>query len=128
MYAFLNAFFFAFHTALILFNVLGWISKRTRRLNLITLSLTGLSWGLLGIWYGFGYCPSTDWHWQVRRQLGYHDMPRSYIKFLVDALTGIDLAPQLVNSGTLIVFLLALGTSGYLNARDRKRSREQFKA
>ena len=118
MYVFLNAFFFVFHTALILFNVLGWISRKTRRLNLVTLTLTGLSWGLLGIWYGFGYCPSTDWHWQVRRQLGYDDMPRSYIKFLIDALTGIDVAPQLANVGTLVVFLLALGLSGYLNAQD----------
>ena len=118
MYELLNAFFLVFHTALILFNVLGWISRKTRRLNLITLTLTGLSWGVLGLWYGFGYCPSTDWHWQVRQKLGYHDMPRSYIKFLVDTLTGADVAPQLANAGTLIIFLLALSISGYLNAKD----------
>ncbi|MCD4791284.1 MAG: DUF2784 domain-containing protein, partial [Bacteroidales bacterium] len=78
MYKFLDTFFVVFHTALIIFNLFGWIWKPTRRLNLITLLLTGASWFILGIFYGIGYCPLTDWHWQVLHKLGIYDVPNSY--------------------------------------------------
>ncbi|NOX36525.1 MAG: DUF2784 domain-containing protein [Calditrichaeota bacterium] len=116
---FLNGFFFVFHSALIVFNLLGWAWRRTRRWNLYTLLLTGFSWFGLGIWYGFGYCPSTDWHWQVRRRLGYYDMPTSYIQFLLEQLTGWTFNPVLVDVLTLLGFLTALCMSIYLNYRDR---------
>jgi len=84
MDAFLNEFFFIFHSALIIFGLFGWLWEKTRAANLVVLSLTGFSWFILGIWYGFGFCPCTEWHWQVRMRLGYYDMPSSYIKFLID--------------------------------------------
>jgi hypothetical protein len=37
---------------------------------LIVLSLTAVSWDF-GIWYGYGYCLFTDWHWRIRELLGY---------------------------------------------------------
>ncbi len=120
MYAVLNVFFIAFHTALILFNLLGWMWKKTRRANLITLLLTGLSWTVLGIWYGFGYCPCTDWHWQVRRRLGDDDLPNSYMIFLIDTLTGVDMSASFVNSATLLGYLLVLSVSIYVNVRDAR--------
>ncbi len=121
IYRLLNAFFFLFHSGWIVFNLLGWAWKKTRRWNLITLALTGLSWFGLGIWYGWGYCPSTDWHWQVRRALGYTDMPRSYIQFLLETLTGMDLEARLVDALTMICFLIALLLSTYLNIQDYRR-------
>ena len=69
----LNLFFFGFHTVLILFNIFGWLIPRWRLANLITLSLTAFSWFVLGIWYGWGYCFCTDWHWQIREMLGLPD-------------------------------------------------------
>lgn len=123
---FLDIFFYVFHTLLILFNLFAWIWRKTRRINLITLILTGLSWTLLGIWYGFGYCPCTDWHWQVRMQLGHYDMPVSYITFLIKSLTGIDLNARLVDIFTLLFFLLALGVSAFLNIRDWKCKRKPY--
>jgi len=121
----LNGFFFVFHSAWIGFNLLGWIWKATRRWNLVTLLLTGFSWFGLGLWYGFGYCPSTDWHWQVRRRLGFTDMPTSYIQFLLEKLTGWALHPVLVDALTLLGFCIALGMSIYLNYRDRHDFREE---
>jgi hypothetical protein len=118
MYHLLDITFIVFHTVLILFNLLGWIWKVSRRWNLSTLVITAFSWFILGIWYGFGYCPCTDWHWQVRRELGYADMPNSYIKFLIELLTGIDLSPALVNAATAILFFAALLMSLYVNFRD----------
>lgn len=118
MYELLNVGFITFHTVLILFNLLGWIWKSTRPWNLVTLLLTGFSWFFLGIWYGFGYCPCTDWHWQVRRELGYTDMPDSYIKFLIELLTGLDVNAALVDMATVVLFFLALIISSYVNYRD----------
>jgi hypothetical protein len=122
-YQFLNIFFFVFHGVLTLFNLLGWIPRDTRKWNLITLLLTAFSWFVLGAWFGWGYCPFTDWHWKVRAQLGIHDQSNSYIHFLIFKLTGIDMDPRIVDSATLILFLFALGMSLFLNIRDRKKSR-----
>ena len=123
MAAFLDIFFYVFHTLLIFFNLFGWIWQKTRKINLFTLLITGLSWSLLGIWYGFGYCPCTDWHWQVRMKLGHHDMPVSYIKFLIKSLTGLDLNARLVDIFTLLFFILAICASIYMNFRDWKNKK-----
>jgi len=119
MYELLDIFFLVFHTGLILFNLFGWIWKPTRPWNLATLSATAFSWLVLGIWYGWGYCPCTHWHWLVRRELGYADMPASYIKFLIYQLTGLDLSPMLVDLGTALGFAGALGISIAVNIRDK---------
>ena len=117
----LNIFFFAFHTAWTLFNVLGWIFPKTRKWNLATLLLTAFSWFVLGIWFGWGYCLCTDWHWQVRARLGYHDESYSYIHFLLLKLTGLELPPKLVDGVTLAAFIISLVMSIWLNIRDRRK-------
>lgn len=124
MYQFLDIFFILFHTVFTLFNLLGWIWKKTRRLHLITLGLTALSWFLLGLFYGMGYCFCTDWHWQVRAHLGKTDMPHSYIKFLFDELTGLDISASLVDSCTMIFFIMAIVASIFFNLRDWKLTRK----
>jgi hypothetical protein len=120
-YQFLNYFFFFFHTVFTLFNLLGWMFRKTRKWNLVTLLLTAFSWFILGIWYGWGYCLCTDWHWQVREHMGYHDQRRSYIQFLLLKLTGRDFNEQLIENITLIAFLASLIMSIWLNIRDRKK-------
>jgi len=114
-------FFVVFHTSLTLFNALGWIWKATRKLNLITLVLTGASWFLLGLFYGIGYCPLTDWHFQILRRLDGHDLPSSYLKYLVERLTPFDPSSSLVDTTTAIVFFVALALSLVLNIRDRRK-------
>ncbi len=121
MYELLNITFIVFHTVWILFNLFGWIWKPTRPWNLVTLSLTAFSWFILGIWYGFGYCPCTHWHWLVRRELGYTDMPNSYIKFLIHELTGLNLNATLVDTGTAVFFFVAFAISLFVNFRDFRK-------
>jgi hypothetical protein len=121
MYEFLNVFFFVFHTIILIFNITGWAFRKLRIYHLGLIVLTGLSWTVLGIWYGFGYCPSTDWHWQVLEELGRRDLPYSYIKFLIDELTGLSLDADLVNNTTIVVFVIALILSVWLNVRDWKK-------
>jgi hypothetical protein len=124
VYQFLNYFFFVFHTAFTLFNSTGWLFKKTRKWNLITLSLTAFSWFVLGIWYGWGYCFCTHWHWLVREKLGYHDQQTSYIQFLVLKLTGINFDLLLVEQVTLIVFLVSFLLSAWLNCRDLRNRKK----
>jgi hypothetical protein len=126
MYAFLDKFFFIFHSSLIVFILLGWIWKKTRLANLIVILMTSFSWTILGIWYGFGFCPCTEWHWQVRAKLGYSDMPSTYTKFLIDSLTGLNLSPKLVDTLAVSLLILAFAASVFTNAKDwRKRCKEE---
>jgi len=118
-YQILDIFFVVFHTALILFNLSGWIWKRTRVLNMITLVLTGSSWLFLGLITGtMGYCPLTDWHFDVLEKTGKTGLPNSYIKYLTDRLSGLDVNPSLVDSITLYAFLAVLLISLVFNIRD----------
>jgi hypothetical protein len=118
----LDIFFVIFHTLLTFFNLFGWIWKRTRKLNLIVLSLTGASWLFLGLLVGtLGYCPLTDWHFTILEKMGKTDLPNSYIKYLVDRLTGSDLNASLVDDLTLYSFLAALAISILLNLKSVKR-------
>ena len=115
MYTFLDYFFIVFHGSWVLFNLIGWAWKKTRRLHLITIGLTILSWFGLGIFYGFGYCPCTDWHWRVKRILGETNLPNSYVKYYVDELTGLTWDPLLVDTAVLVLGLLAFFLSCWLN-------------
>ena len=115
----LNVGFFAFHTAWMLFNCVGWIWHRTRPWHLATIALTGASWFVLGIRHGWGYCPCTDWHWQVRERLGYRDPP-SYTEMLFEQLTGIAVTTTLANTVTVAVFVVVSVLSVVLNVRDRR--------
>lgn len=127
MYAFLNIFFFVFHTCVILFNVFGWIWKKTRLANLILLMATAFSWFFLGIWYGFGYCPCTDWHWQVRMKLNLYDTSTSYLEFLVEKLTGLDVSRSLVDIFAVAFLAAAFCLSVALNVRDFRQKRMKNK-
>ena len=124
MFAFLNIFFFVFHSTLIIFNLFGWIWKKTRLANLIVILLTAFSWTILGIWRGWGFCPCTDWHWQVRMKLGYMDLPSSYTKFLIDSLTGLNVKESLADTLSVTLLALALVMSVFTNVRDWKRKRK----
>lgn len=115
---FMDIVFTVFHTCLILFNLFGWIWKKTRRLNLICLLLTAGSWLILGIFYGLGYCPLTDWHFNILERLGHTDLPLSYISFLVARLTGLHPEQGLVDAATTWGLILALMASLYLNFKN----------
>lgn len=117
----LNIFFFVFHSVLILFNLLGWTWKKTRKANLALLLLTVLSWFVLGIWYGFGYCPCTDWHWQVRYRMGHLDTSPSYLVFLIRTFTGLEVGKGLVDVFAVLFLLGALAASVATNIRDLRK-------
>jgi hypothetical protein len=126
IYGLLDILFVVFHTSLTLFNLFGWVWKKTRLANLITLALTGASWLFLGLMVGVpGYCPLTDWHFDILEKLGKTDLPASYIKYLIDRLTGLDVNQTLVDKATLYSFIAALAISLFLNFKYFRNKRRK---
>ncbi len=131
IYRLLDILFVVFHTLLVGFNMLGWAWRRTRRLHLITISVTLLSWFGLGMVYGWGYCPLTDWHWDVKRALGETALPASWVKYYLDGSTGLDWSAGLVDAIVIGSALGALVVSVVLNVRDvgpRSRDRRRTRS
>lgn len=89
--------------------------------------LTAGSWFILGIWFGWGYCLCTDWHWQIREAMGIHDRSDSYIHFLLNKLTHLEIDPKLVEKATLIIFLLCFVLSIWLNIKDWQKRKQNNK-
>jgi hypothetical protein len=106
MLFFLDWFFTIFHAVVTLFNLVGWISKKTRNLHLVTVALTLFSWLVLGFFYGFGYCFLTDWHYQILHKRGFEDLPFSYITFLIQRLFGITASDETVVKYTVYIFTI----------------------
>jgi hypothetical protein len=111
----LHYFFLVFHTVFTLFNCFGWIWKKTRKAHMITMLLTFISWFFLGIWYGWGYCFCTDWHWQILYKLGKPPGSYNYIHYLIKVLTGFNLNQRLVSDVTQYVFLFLIAATVVVN-------------
>jgi len=103
------------HFVVIGFNLFGWIWKRTRRAHFIVICATAACWFILGIWFGIGYCPITDWDWQIKEKLGIHNLPNSFIKYYADMLTGQSIDANLIDTLTAAGFFLAAILSIYFN-------------
>lgn len=60
--------------------------------------------------------------------LGDTDLPSSYIKFLVDSLTGLDVNTHVVNTLAVVLLLTALSASILTNMLTwlRRRREQQF--
>ena len=108
------------HLVIIGFNLFGWIWPATRKAHFICVLATAASWFLLGIWFGMGYCPVTDWQWKVKEQLGEHNLPASFIKYYADKISGRDISSSLIDWVTGISFLIAALLSFYVNFIKKK--------
>ena len=117
----LDSFYTLLHLLIIGFNLLGWIWPATRRWHLYGVLLTAASWLVLGIWYGIGYCPITDWQWEVKTQLGERDLPNSFIKYQVDKLMVTDSNPTWIDTLTAVSFGIVFFIALYLNFRRSPR-------
>lgn len=120
MLATLNIALWILHTGLVAFNVFGWMWKRTRKWNLITLCLTLFSWVGMGAFYGIGYCLCTDVHSQIRRQMGITDDPPTYVGLLIRKATGMETSTEFVYWLSASIFLGSFIASISLNIRDHR--------
>lgn len=119
-YLLLDWFFTLLHLIIIGFNLLGWIWQSTRKLHLMVVALTLGCWLILGIWYGLGYCPITDWQWQVKEKLGEVNLPNSFIKYYADKISGQDISSLFIDIVTGVSFTLAVILTIYMNFIKRK--------
>ncbi|MDO9153453.1 MAG: DUF2784 family protein [Paludibacter sp.] len=121
MYELANIFFLVFHSALIVFVLFGWMWNKTKKANLVFLLLIAFSWFVLGIWFGIGYCPLTDWHWEVLKKLGHRDLPSSYFSYLLKKITSIEISSKAADILTVVFFFLAFIASIFVNFIMRRK-------
>ena len=123
----LDIFLSVIHLGIVFFNLFGWIPKRTRKMHFVSILLTAASWFILGIWFGTGYCPFTDWQWDVKTQLGETNLPGNFVEYFLEKIFGYNFSPAFVNTLVGVLFLLAALMSVYVNfvlpALKRRRSR-----
>jgi hypothetical protein len=103
----LDAILDVFHITLILINLFGWISVKTLKLTVFVQCSTLISWFGLGVVYGWGYCFITDWHWQIKYNLGVVDLPHSYTKLLADKIFNANFPSNIVDQLTIGLFFFA---------------------
>lgn len=80
----------------------------------------------LGIWYGIGYCPITDWQWEVKEKLGERNIPENFVEYIVEKTFNRDFDAGFINFLTAVGFALAALASVYANfilPRVKKRRR-----
>lgn len=111
----LDILFLCLHVIIILFNLFGWIWIRTRKIHFWLMSATLFSWLVLGLRYGLGYCFLTDWHWDIKRQLGETDLPASFVKYFLDRYTFFDISAATVDLVTGISFGFVVLIAAFLN-------------
>lgn len=115
MLRFLDILLTILHLIIILFNLFGWIPRATRKAHFIVILLTAACWFLLGIWFGIGYCPVTDWQWQVKEQLGERNLPNSFIEYYAEKLSGQNFDAKFIDIITATAFAIAALLSIYVN-------------
>jgi hypothetical protein len=103
------------HFAIIGFNLFGWIWKPLRKAHLICIAVTAGCWFILGIWYGIGYCPITDWDWSIKEKLGETNLPGSFIKYYADKISGRSINDSFIDAMTAGCFFMAALLSVYVN-------------
>lgn len=95
--------FTIFHSAFILFVLFGWAHPKTRKIHQIALLFTLIAWLILGFYVGvIGYCPLTDWQWEIKRELGVRGLPSSFTEYIIEKITGIDFRTTHVDMATAI--------------------------
>ena len=128
MLQFLDIFFYVIHIAIILFCLFGWIHCQSRRAHLAFIGIIFACWFGLAPWYGWGYCPLTDWHWNIKQQLGVEGLPWSFIKHLWDSVFPHPISAHIADSLTIAGFILAIFLSVYLNFFNRQSGKQNTKS
>ena len=127
MLQFLDIFLDVFHTGLVLFILLGWISSKAREAHFWVLTGTLIAWLIVGAWIGtIGYCPITDWQWDIKRALGETRLPSSFIKYKLDMILGTNLNRHLVDTITGIGMASVTLIAGWMRIKKSiKKEKEE---
>lgn len=122
----LDHFLTVFHLTFVVFVLIGWIFPSTRKAHVTALLLTIIAWMLLGLYKGvIGYCPLTDWHWDVKRALGETVLPGSFIEYMVEKITGINFSKVLIDSVTALGLLFGCCMAAITHWKDLRLSKRK---
>ena len=128
MLVLLDYFLELFHSALVLFILTGWFFPKIREAHFWVLTATLVAWLVVGSWIGtIGYCPITDWHWDIKRALGERPPTGSFIKYVLDKVLGTDLNRNLVDAITGIGMAAVTLISGWMRLRKPVRKQNPEK-
>jgi len=103
------------HLSIIFICVVGWMFEPTRIVHLIVIILVALSWFGLGKFFGYGYCALTDVQWRIKRKLGQEPYTESYVKYILDKVTGCDIDKKITDNLTLYTYVGAVVLSLAVN-------------
>jgi hypothetical protein len=106
---------YVLHLTTTLLIVFGWIPAATRMINWYLIVATFVSWLGFGLIFGFGYCVFTDIQARLRRRLGSGEPLDSFVKDVVDRVTGRDWNARHVETVTQLVFYGCAAASFYVN-------------
>ena len=102
------------HASLVIFAITGWAFDSTRKFHFWTVLCILFAWLVIGYWLGTtGYCPITDFHWDLKRALGEVNLPNSFIKYMLDWLFQYDFNRHEVDRLTGIVMVLVVTITGW---------------
>ena len=96
------------HLSIIFLCVAGWMFEPIRLLHLVIVVLIAVSWFGLGKFFGYGYCVLTDTQWRVKRKLGQEPRAESYVKHVLDKVTGRDIDKGITDRLTLYTYIGAV--------------------
>ena len=92
------------HVAIMVVCIFGWMYEPLRPLHLIVMALVALSWFGLGLVFGIRYCILTDTQWRIKRHLGREPETRSYVKHMLEKITGRTIDHKITNRITLYTY------------------------
>ena len=105
---FMNYTLHAVHLSLMSICIVGWMFEPIRVLHLVAVTLVAVSWFGLGKFFGYGYCILTDTQWRVKRRLGQEPYTESYVKYILDKITGLDIDKKITDGLTLYTYVGAV--------------------
>jgi len=103
------------HLSLMSICILGWMFEPTRILHLLVIIAVAVSWFGLGKFFGYGYCVLTDTQWRVKRRLGQEPYTDSYVKYVLDKVSGLDIDKKITDRLTLYTYVVAVVLSLTVN-------------
>ena len=109
------------HISLVLFVLFGAFHKPWVKAHFYCIVLIWLSWLVLGAYVGtLGYCPLTQWHWQIKENMGEYNLPPSYIEYVYTYFTGKDIEDKVMSNIIAGVMLLVTIFSSFRFFRLKK--------
>ena len=103
------------HLGLMSICIAGWMFEPTHLAHLTAVILVAFSWGVLGRFFGNQYCILTDTHWRIKLKLGQTPHTDSYVKYVLDTVTGHSINRKITDNLILYTYLGAVMLSLIVN-------------